>query len=392
MAKSRKKNNKKKEEQSLISSLVSLSLRSAIASIILYLLLTAAKGDAAVRMIVEDAFQDKLTIEQQEEMVDVVSEILGEDVSNYNLATLYGAYENENLNEDEKLMIYRLADLINENPYVDVNRAYRALRDLDIVYVPREDGYDDKVQAVYLEEDNLIEIFSMENDTERKTVIHELIHTLFYNGKTSGLPNYLEEGMTHLLTNEYFSNKPYVEDSSYPFEIAMVKMLCEMTSPDAVLKAYTTGNESDMRNILIERMGTIETYKFLHTTEKVFKDFDEGNLIDDEEFNYMTTFITTYFKNNFSDDEEKLEFFEYYMNLIKLMKKSNPYVENYLYIREVGVYEKGYFNSKLKNNNPNGEITFYNSDLDSGKITINGYDVSSKNLTYKKENELSTEA
>ncbi len=153
---------------------------------------------------------------------------------------LHALINNPWLTEDEVNSFSKVIDLVRENSYLNLEEVYSTLLNVDISYKRRPITMDKEVEGVYLDKYNSIGIFV--DDDEKRVLYHELIHCIFSNSATDKLPKYFDEGMTELLSNEYFSDKPYVEYVNYPFEISAVKILCEVSSPEAVLKAYTYGD------------------------------------------------------------------------------------------------------------------------------------------------------
>ncbi|MBQ6497644.1 MAG: hypothetical protein IJI58_02890 [Bacilli bacterium] len=297
---------------------------------------------------VDNIYNNK-NLKISEERADELFQLLEEESGNYNLDNerdliLTAAIENPNLSNVEKKVIYNLVDLIEEVPYIDKRVAYANLKELDILY--DYENYNGTHLGDYVYNTNEIKIYY---DTPNHDVlIHELIHSLFLNIYTNKLPYYFKEGVTELLQDEYFSDNPYFEESSYPYEIAMVKILCDMVGFDVVLKTYTTGDMSEIEKELNKYMVPEETKKYLENIEMMFDQFEEKDITD---FDYMSNFLDytkAFFEKKYLKSNKIYESYEYNKELIIKMvygNSGNNYVE---YLEENGYYVKPYFSKKLK--------------------------------------------
>ena len=284
---------------------------------------------------------------------------------------LYAVLENSCLTDDEKQVFYGFIDIIKDNQYIDREAAYRSLRNVEVSYKCRPYTYDKTVQGVYSHVYESIGIF--EKDEDRAILIHEGIHAIFCNEKTACLPTYFKEGMTELLVNEYFQESPFVELSNYPFEIAAVKMLCEVTSPDVVLRAYSCGNMDIIAEEMATITGDIEVARTaLSSLEKTFlkyhgeKDIDEsyGKLVND----YIPVFRGIVTAKYQETDSNRVSYFynEILLGNIFYDGAYDSYVDDLV---EFGSDHKAYFSSKLKNRLASEEIVQKISDDDAKTYT-----------------------
>ena len=283
-----------------------------------------------------------------EYILDEIEDYAGiETNDNYNLVVLHAIINNNRLDEEEKAYFYQLVDLISENPYIDKKMTYDSLYNLDIVYTGKPNEYDDTILALYSENENLIKVFSKREDLNKEIFLHELIHTLFTNEKTINLPKFILEGETELLTNEYLSENPFLEKNTYPFEVAMVKLLCEMVGADEILKTYTTGDIESLYKKLDEN-SNLDSRKFIDNVDKVFTAFTEKRIVPAEIYNEMIVYLDNYMNNNYQICSEKIEIYEYYKGILNKIYLDNPYLKYEKYICENGIILKPYYSKLLK--------------------------------------------
>ncbi len=271
--------------------------------------------------------------------------------NNKNLVLLHAVLNNNNLTESEKNYFYNLKDIICENKYIDLVDSYDRLFNLTVIYTKRPGYYDDTVIAIYDNTNNKIIVFENEDKFNEEIFEHELIHALFTNKTNIKLPKFFLEGVTELLTNEYFSENTYVENKTYPFEIAIVKILCEMIGSDEILKTYTTGNTETFYDKLSEFNQDGE--KFIKNLDTIYKAFSRNKEIPTDEYNEAIVFMDNFYKNKYSGDLEKQETYNYYKKIINMIHLEKPFDEYQKYIYENGVFVKPYFSEKLKEKSTN---------------------------------------
>ena len=260
------------------------------------------------------------TKEDIKEGIKVINEKLNvnldfEDADKYLI--LKSIIDNQNLSESEKEVAYELFPILEDNDYYNKEFTYHSLETVDVDWSKSTDasclGLYKRYFNIFNGYEGIIEDFlSQENDKKLNYPVlrHELIHALFSVNNIT-LPNSFEEGMTELLTNEYYDDNPYIEIESYPFEILYVKMLCEIVGEDNVLKAYTTGDMSIL-------------YNELKNIKKTSKDACELlNKADD--------FLKSQYDKNFKCDYEKYD--EIFTEFDSYMQMTNKNQENYLYYR-----------------------------------------------------------
>lgn len=170
-----------------------------------------------------------------EKMLNV--DITEEDKDEY--LVLNSIKENDDFGDYKKWFCKQVINMIKDNPYLNKEDVYKSLLNVKITYNNKAKYISDESQGRYNYFFNNVEIFSGYPSLE--VLFHEIIHCIY---NTQKLPRFFKEGMTELLTNEYsnIDDCPFKETKTYIFEVAAVKMLCELTTPNTVLKAFTLGN------------------------------------------------------------------------------------------------------------------------------------------------------
>lgn len=275
------------------------------------------------------------------------------EYDNMNYLLLNAIHCNDNLTDDEKEFCCGFIDMFNDNPYLDKERVYHSLLNLDISYKNRPYIYDDSVEGVYIDKFKSIGIFV--DDPDKAVLGHEVIHCICANDGC--LPTFFVEGITELLANEYFSDSPFIEFKNYPFEIYAVKMLCDTAGSDVVLKAYTTGDMNLVYEALASYSGTLDdAKKAIGIFEKLFLFLDGKsenlNFNNDEMTNDLFFYLNNVANAKYGDNTEEFNFdrSSYYYNQILFLNifdsKSKDAISADL--EELGVFCKPYFSSKLK--------------------------------------------
>ena len=73
------------------------------------------------------------------------------DEENDNSLLLNAIYCNDNLTDSEKDFCSQYIDLFNDNPYLDKERVYHSLLNLDISYKNRPYIYEESIEGVYID-------------------------------------------------------------------------------------------------------------------------------------------------------------------------------------------------------------------------------------------------
>lgn len=298
-----------------------------------------------------------ISSEEVSSIVNNLEDVLGINIceDSYDSYCLLNAiYENPNLSESEKEIFYKVISLVEDNPYIDKEHAYKSLLNVDVLYKRRPFGIENDIEGMYIHKYESIGIF--EDDPDNRILIHEIIHCIFANVNTENLPDYFSEGVTELLANEYFSDKPFIELMNYPFDIAVVKMLCEVTSPDVVLEAYSTGNMNVIAEEIAKYTGDMDqAVKALDMVDYTMRRF-KGDLREDEEYiedrnEIVKEFIPLFraiIEHKFApEDHSRVSYFYNEILLANIFGEDpyNDYVDDLL---EFGADQKVYFSSELK--------------------------------------------
>lgn len=319
----------------------------------------------------------KLSDKEIENIEELVSETIGEEITVDNNSILLDAViENENLSESEKEFIYSYKDLLEDNPYLDKANAYNNLKKLDIKYDENAD-YGKDVMGVYINTDN--EITIIEDTSEKETISHEVIHCIYSHKYIKRLPRFFNEGTTELLTNEYFSKNPFKETKSYPYEVTMVKILCEIVGEDKVLEAYSKEDITIVEEELRNKTNISEPKEIIERMESTSEALQNDKKIDEEKVQDIIAFLDRYYEKIDSDSIE-YEMYLYNRNIISGLYDKTPNVKYICNLVENGYYIKAYFSNKLKEkyNNPY-HVDYYQD--------IEGYNDTKK---YVKNNDISS--
>lgn len=193
---------------------------------------------------ISDLETKKIT-KQIEESLNI--KITDDEIEDYLL--LDAILKNEEFEGKQKWLCDCLFALLNENHYINKEEVYSSLLNVSVSYKKRPLLFKKSINGVHNYLFNSIGVFNGEEDLE--TLFHETIHCIFMN-RTNNLPVFFKEGVTQLLTKEYMKEDPFLHKNSYVFEVAAVKMLCELTSADVVLKAFTLGDINYIIDALVE--------------------------------------------------------------------------------------------------------------------------------------------
>ena len=259
---------------------------------------------------------------------------------------------NDKLTKEEKEIFYDFVEIIKDNPYINKEDIYKSFSDVYISYMKKTDDIEENVLADYTASLDLIRIFTENPEETKKSppeseVEHEGIHAMF-NKK---LPKWFKEGATQLYRNEYYSDNPYVEYITYPIEVSAVKLLCEVTNEDVVLKAYTLGDfsliEKYIANLLNDKALANQSLELLRKSIEN-KDNKRDKLFVEQNSKCLEIFDLCIQKKYEQDpDYQAIPYF--YNKLLVASVFSDIYYDAYCNVIDtLGVLEKGYFSKELQ--------------------------------------------
>lgn len=155
----------------------------------------------------------------------------------------------------------------------------------------------------------LLEKYKNIEDVEKKNSVlaHEFIHLMQSPSKY----NYLLEGVTVILSQEYYS----VKTNSYPRTTENIKLLIDIIGPEPILKACFSGDVRELENILADNL-SFEEYKKLTKYLSMTPSDVESN-IHDEIKGLLCTLYKNIYKKDITEDENIL-YNLYYNDNIKV--------------------------------------------------------------------------
>ncbi len=318
-----------------ISSFLGFSFFSIVCSI--FLLIKNYEENKNVfsnREVVIDA--DKV-----DDICDDLEEELGISIpeeENEDYLVLSAIQKNSHLSKEEKEDCYGIIPIIEDNPYLNKENAYQSLKELCIKHMNRPKGTENEVLGEYLFFDYQINIY--DEDIKKTTFFHELTHCIYGSmDHLINLPRFLKEGMTELLTCEYFFEDTYYKPSTYFGEVLATKMLCEVVGENTVLESFSTGN----MNPIYQRLATLSN----STTKEAKENIDKLDDLLDKRFNtpqknhdiwYDFIDVSVYFDKCIKKNFEFYNYYVYYLD--------DYFLHDYIDIWEIS--NKVYFNQELK--------------------------------------------
>lgn len=289
-----------------------------------------------------------IEIELEDELnIDIRRDELGDYI------VLNAIKTNNKLTQEEKEIFYGLIGIIKDNPYLDKEYAYKVLNSIYVDYLIRPCNIEDDVMAIYNSEDNKIcDFVSSEKSPKKEILGHEVIHAIFNN---QYLPSWFKEGMTELYCNEYYAKDPYEERDSYPINVTVVKILCEISSPESVLEAFSNGNIYMIINDMPYDFKTkMKAFLIFEVLDKMFEELDSNNFTNIEKrLNLCLNFFDECIEKKYNEDDS-FDLYPYTYNkslLTCLELKDNYVLAYYSYLDSLGTMDKAYFSSELLEKN-----------------------------------------
>lgn len=284
-----------------------------------------------------------------------------EDLDEDRYFLLNAVYENDRLNEEEKRMLYKLIYIILDNQFIDKENSYYTLETLEYCSVAGNlEVNKSGIVARYRSTSNTIEY--NENNVSPIIISHENIHALFEDYKFFSLfPSFFNEGVTELLNREYFGSDPFSYDNGeddekisfvYSYELAEVKILCELVGSSKVLEAYSTQDMGCVYDALSEiGGGKKKARNFIRKLSDINIVFDERGFLEDKSvFDEIKWYRDKAFEKDQSSFENIMskEIIDFNTRILECMCQENcsdrSIADIYL---EYGTMEKAYFNERL---------------------------------------------
>lgn len=295
-----------------------------------------------------------------------------DNIDNYYL--LNAVYNNEKIDDELKSQLYQLLPLIENSPDFNKENSYKTLSELRYSFV--EEDVDDAelpVWGAFLPGYDLIKIFCKDDTLKEMTINHENIHALFTQSRKN-TPSFFREGVTQLLTKEYFTDDPYSiyvgipnYSDSYVYipEITMVKLICDLVGSDKVLEAFVEGDITIIYEALSNITGTVADAKVLIDS---FENIIEEIEYDNDEYQSICKLLASYrYKkaDSIIKDRDMLNIRSCYyneqivINCIFGSKDIDDFRMKYLkFVQFNGIWEKAYFCDELKSISSNCRINY----------------------------------
>ena len=301
-------------------------------------------------LLTDNVFDGSQIIISEEEQQNIYQELeqeLGIKIGNNNInyLLLNAIYENPYLTHKEKEVFYKFIEFFNDNPYLNLEEVYERLLNVNARFALRQSlDSNENVLAVYLPK--YMDIVYHELNPKETTMSHEDLHCIVSN---VNLPRWFNEGMTQLIINEYFKEEPFNLNTSYPYEVILVKLLCELVGPNKVLEAYTKDNSEIIYKALAEIIGTEEDAKTLFDyLGEAYNPKDDKTIMYDE---LSANLLKLYDYGENSKTADKVAWSYYYLVLMSLInEEANDFVKDTVLCKAYissSLKEKGYSSSQL---------------------------------------------
>lgn len=269
---------------------------------------------------------------------------------------------NDNLNDDDKNIFYGFCSIVQDCKYLDQENVSNTFKNIKVERISNEEKDSEKILGDYTFSSRKINIY-VKTDSENKVITHEGIHALFTNNKSFKLPYYFREGMTELLSNEYYSDDPFYEMNIYPYQVAYIKMLCEMVGSDLVMETFCKGDFSLITNYM-DLFNDTEYYAkdILEIFEDGFRcelEHTKSKFSNDSQENARSSLKKIYL--NIYPNYDNYSSFEYNLDLASSVFEEDAEEFYFDYINYKGIFEKAYFSSNLKKEYPNSKLVNLNN-------------------------------
>lgn len=228
-------------------------------------------------------FSDNEVVISEDEQRDILGELektlgirIEDNQENYLL--LHAVSENPYLNRKEKEIFYKFIEYFNDNPYINREDIYQNILNVNARFALRQSLHEEEnVLAVYLPDYRDIVYFHLFPSIG--TIAHEDGHSI----EAKNLPRWLAEGMLELIVSEYFSEVPFLLTDIYPYEVSLVKFVCELIGTDKVLQAYTEGKVEIIYEKMDEMIGEEISEKVLGNVDWWLQNRHRKEFLTEEE-------------------------------------------------------------------------------------------------------------
>lgn len=302
------------------------------------------------KILTDNVFDSNEVIISYEEQQDIYRELekeLGIKISddNINYLLLNAIRENPYLNKKEKEIFYKFIEYFNDNPYLNLEEVYENMLNVDSQFTLRKSlGAKESTLAVYLP--RYYDIIYFELFPTDETRAHEGVHCV--NGNID-LPRWFSEGMTQLITNEYFKEYPFSPTMPYQFEVALIKLLCEIIGTDRVLEAYTKNNVDLIYESLSSITGTKEdAQKMLDFFGETYNLNSDEPISKEELSKYLEQLLVYMSKEEILENSSAVH--SYLMLSSVLVEDAADFVEGHIVCKAYlssSLKEKGFANAIL---------------------------------------------
>ncbi len=244
----------------------------------------------------------------------------------------------------------------------EMSRICNEIRKVNVNYVVKSDK---KVSGTFYR-DSTIKIYTSNVEDRLIAILgHEGFHAISNNiNKNSiGLLDYdkgvgtkLNEGLTQLLTEEYFGD---IRESVYYSEVLIVKMLLEIVEPKIMIESYINGNIDLLIDAILGIDSSVDRERIINFIRLI--DDNQNNInriIDEMDYYYMLS------KGKHLKEDKLMNAYK-----LKLFNDFNKSVIGDIANIEVIKY---YFDTTLINQNPSTIITTWKIEgvLRNGKIKV----------------------
>lgn len=296
-------------------------------------------------------FSQNEVIISKEEQKDILKDLEKElgikiDSDEENYLLLHAVSENPYLSSKEKEIFYKFIEYFNDNPYINREEVYTNILNVNARFSIRSAlKKDSNVLAIYLPDYRDIIYFELFPSVD--TIAHEDGHCI---NDSRNLPSCILEGMTLLISSEYFSETPFVLTQTYPYEVSFVKLLCEMIGADKMLQAYTEDKPEIIYQALDQLIGKENNAKeVIEEINWCMTYYNKSKTLTEDDYNRANSAVLSFldYVNNFEYEDK--DAVQYHLSVfVNIFTTHYGTLEDYYKITLC----KAYLSSKLQNEFP----------------------------------------